>query len=174
MCGGFSIYLQQTTMNYHTTTGQARPGNPVGRWSRRTVLFVSRHIHTVSAIILIITIGHGRRQTALSLRIKDCQQHQLHRSPGLQWELALRALGPHQQSLTQLDQEASREASLEIFRWFVINGECSPPEKIYNDELLESLEDEEDSEDEDQLDNVDFKTVQEEKQDGLEKWLDTI
>lgn len=35
---------------------------------------------------------------------------------------ASRAPGQRQQSLMQLDQEASREASLEIFRWFVING----------------------------------------------------
>ncbi|KGM92515.1 uncharacterized protein PADG_11339 [Paracoccidioides brasiliensis Pb18] len=36
----------------------------------------------------------------------------------------------HQKSL---NQEASREASLDIFRWVTVNGEGTPPEKVYRD-----------------------------------------
>lgn len=44
-----------------------------------------------------------------------------------------------------LGQKASRGASLDIFRWFAINGEGLPPEYIYGDEWLESLNDTEKS-----------------------------
>ncbi|KAE8381683.1 hypothetical protein BDV26DRAFT_278670 [Aspergillus bertholletiae] len=40
-----------------------------------------------------------------------------------------------------LEQDASREASLDIFRWFVMSGEGFPPEDIYQDEWLEELQD---------------------------------
>ncbi|OOF95548.1 hypothetical protein ASPCADRAFT_13467, partial [Aspergillus carbonarius ITEM 5010] len=36
-----------------------------------------------------------------------------------------------------VDQDASEEASLDIFRWFIVNGEGLPPGKIYKDEWLE-------------------------------------
>lgn len=42
-------------------------------------------------------------------------------------------------------QEASQEASLDIFRWVMINGEGTPPEKIYKDEWVQ-LEDESEEE----------------------------
>jgi hypothetical protein len=32
-----------------------------------------------------------------------------------------------------LNQEASQEASLDIFRWAMVNGEGVPPEKVYKD-----------------------------------------
>lgn len=72
---------------------------------------------------------------------------------------------PHQ----PLDQEASGEASLDIFRWFIINGEGFPSEEIYKDEWLESLKDE-DSDDEDKADNnMTLNTTQSESHDCLEQ-----
>lgn len=44
------------------------------------------------------------------------------------------------------DQIASREASLDIFRWFFINGEGLPPEKIYQDDWLQEIWEESDME----------------------------
>ena len=38
-----------------------------------------------------------------------------------------------------VDETASREASLAIFRWFTFNGEGCPPEKIYQDDWLQEI-----------------------------------
>lgn len=37
------------------------------------------------------------------------------------------------------DREASEEASVDIFRWFIVGGEGLPPEKIYQDDLLREM-----------------------------------
>ncbi|PYI28568.1 hypothetical protein BP00DRAFT_488680 [Aspergillus indologenus CBS 114.80] len=47
---------------------------------------------------------------------------------------------------TSCDLEASLEASLEVFRWFVINGEGVPAETLYRDAWLEGLDDDVESE----------------------------
>lgn len=47
-----------------------------------------------------------------------------------------------------LDQEASHEASLDIFRWFIINGEGVPSESIYQDDWLKDIWEEDTSSDE--------------------------
>ncbi|KAE8356902.1 hypothetical protein BDV28DRAFT_126392 [Aspergillus coremiiformis] len=76
-----------------------------------------------------------------------------------------------------LDQEASREASIDVFRWFIFNGEGFPPGKIYKDEWLDILEDtDEDTDDENQEDNSDMglNTTQVDRSKGLEQWLDTV
>ncbi|PYH85180.1 hypothetical protein BO82DRAFT_429670 [Aspergillus uvarum CBS 121591] len=39
-----------------------------------------------------------------------------------------------------LDQEASQEVSLEVFRWSVVNGEGVPAENLYRDEWLAGLD----------------------------------
>lgn len=45
----------------------------------------------------------------------------------------------------ELDQTASREASLDVFRWFVMNGEGLPRESIYQDDWLQEIREEDDS-----------------------------
>lgn len=90
-------------------------------------------------------------------------------------ECRLRAYSLRQFPHKPLDQEASEEASLDIFRWFIINGEGVPSEKIHEDEWLKGLEDDEDSDEEDQAgDNVPPSTTQKERHDCVEQWLSTI
>ncbi|EER25739.1 hypothetical protein CPC735_041830 [Coccidioides posadasii C735 delta SOWgp] len=67
-------------------------------------------------------------------------------------------------------QEASREASLDIFRWVMINGEGTPPEKIYRDEWLQ-LEDESDEETGMSDDENSASHASDERLKGLEEWL---
>lgn len=74
------------------------------------------------------------------------------------------------------DQEASREASLDIFRWFIPNGEGFPLGRIYKDDWLEGIADE-DSESEEQEtcnDSDILNPPPKEKYDSLERWLDTV
>lgn len=90
-------------------------------------------------------------------------------------ECRLRAHSLRQFPHKPLDQEASEEASLDIFRWFIINGEGVPSEKIYKDEWLKAVEDDEDSDEEDQAgDNVSPSATQKERHDCVEQWLSTI
>ncbi|OAT13227.1 hypothetical protein BDBG_08476 [Blastomyces gilchristii SLH14081] len=68
-------------------------------------------------------------------------------------------------------QEASQEASLDLFRWVMINGEGTPPEKIYRDEWLQ-LEDESDEETGMSDDKNSASHASDEHLKGLEEWLD--
>ncbi|RAL07214.1 uncharacterized protein BO97DRAFT_418757 [Aspergillus homomorphus CBS 101889] len=74
------------------------------------------------------------------------------------------------------DEDASQQASLEIFRWFIFNGEGFPPGDFYKNEWLDALQDDEDSEEESQGNdsNMDSHSPTEEGPDGLQRWLDTI
>lgn len=86
----------------------------------------------------------------------NCVRHQFHYSHW-NWELeddqiiqderfsTATAPGPFQaQERLQppqkpVDQEASREASLDIFRWFILSGEGFPLGRIYKDKTSSSL-----------------------------------
>ncbi|EEQ85996.2 uncharacterized protein BDCG_09265 [Blastomyces dermatitidis ER-3] len=70
-----------------------------------------------------------------------------------------------------LDQEASQEASLDLFQWVMINSEGTPPEKIYRDEWLQ-LEDESDKETGMSDDKNSASHASDEHLKGLEEWLD--
>lgn len=84
---------------------------------------------------------------------------------------------PHRPFDQEKSQESSWEASLDIFRWFVINGEGFPPEPIYKDDWLESLghedSDEESEEEEYGDENISDALLQERIRD-LKLWLGTI
>lgn len=74
----------------------------------------------------------------------------------------------------ELDRTASREASLDIFRWFFVNGEGLPLEKVYQDDWVREIwgEDESDVE----ADEIDERGPQEpvdRNDDRLETWLDS-
>jgi hypothetical protein len=49
------------------------------------------------------------------------------------------------------DQEASEEASREIFRWVTVNGEGVPDEKIYRNDWLQDDGDIDDDDDDEEL-----------------------
>ncbi|PYI04795.1 hypothetical protein BO78DRAFT_449182 [Aspergillus sclerotiicarbonarius CBS 121057] len=89
---------------------------------------------------------------------------------------SLRVQGVRQFSHKPLDQNASEEASLDIFLWFIINGEGFPPGKFYKDEWLERIAEEMDTDEEDEEDdgNRSSDTPQADKPNNLEEWLDTI
>jgi hypothetical protein len=72
-----------------------------------------------------------------------------------------------------VDQIASREASLDIFRWFSINGEGIPSEKIYQDDWLQEIWEESDMEADEADDDNTSKPV---GQSGahIESWLTKI
>ncbi|KAJ5176559.1 uncharacterized protein N7482_002436 [Penicillium canariense] len=73
------------------------------------------------------------------------------------------------------DREASEEASLEIFRWFVIGGEGIPPEKIFRDDLLQQSWDQlDDHVGYGEADPPDSEEPVLKNKDRLEAWLDTI
>ncbi|KAJ5691090.1 hypothetical protein N7488_011825 [Penicillium malachiteum] len=70
-----------------------------------------------------------------------------------------------------LDQMASREASLEVFRWFSINGEGVPPENIYKDDWLQEIWEESSA---DMVDEADDHITQRplgQSEDQIESWL---
>lgn len=73
------------------------------------------------------------------------------------------------------DREASEEASLDVFRWFIVGGEGLPPERIYHDDLLHEMwEQDDDSGDEPGEDK--HRDPQEhvlKNKDRFEAWLDT-
>ncbi|KGQ01717.1 hypothetical protein PAAG_11565 [Paracoccidioides lutzii Pb01] len=73
----------------------------------------------------------------------------------------------HQKSL---DQEASREASLDIFRWVTVNGEGTPPEKVYRDAWVQFEDDSDEETDASNDDNI----VCYERGGGVGEWLDRI
>lgn len=52
----------------------------------------------------------------------------------------------------KLDRTASQEASLDIFRWFVVNGEGEPLEKVYRDDWVREIWEEDESGVEDRFD----------------------
>ncbi|KAB8224891.1 hypothetical protein BDV33DRAFT_199175 [Aspergillus novoparasiticus] len=73
------------------------------------------------------------------------------------------------------NREASEEASLEAFRWFVFGGEGLPPEKIYHDGLFQEIWEQDD--DSVELGDADHRHSQEtvfKHKDRVETWLDTI
>ncbi|PWY88831.1 hypothetical protein BO94DRAFT_556220 [Aspergillus sclerotioniger CBS 115572] len=72
-----------------------------------------------------------------------------------------------------LDQDASEEASLDIFRWFITNGEGFPPGMIYKDEWLEGLDDEDTDEDQED-DGMKSNSSRANHPNNLEKWLATL
>ncbi|RAK95880.1 uncharacterized protein BO80DRAFT_449746 [Aspergillus ibericus CBS 121593] len=75
-----------------------------------------------------------------------------------------------------LDQEASEEASLDIFHWLIISGEGFPPGELYKDAWLEGIADDVESDEEEQEEdgNMSSDTPRAEKCNGLEQWLDTL
>ncbi|KAL4888243.1 hypothetical protein BDV59DRAFT_211432 [Aspergillus ambiguus] len=76
---------------------------------------------------------------------------------------------------TYLDQRASREASLEIFRWFSISGEGLPPESIYQDDWLKEIwDDEEFGGDADEIGYQDLQAPADDTGSRLESWLNSI
>ncbi|RDL38515.1 Uncharacterized protein BP5553_02855 [Venustampulla echinocandica] len=68
----------------------------------------------------------------------------------------------------QLNQEASEEASLDVFRWVMVNGEGVPPEEVYKDKWVQF-----DDDSDEELDSVidDNSVVADKQQNGLEEWL---
>ncbi|KAB8272935.1 hypothetical protein BDV30DRAFT_239017 [Aspergillus minisclerotigenes] len=73
------------------------------------------------------------------------------------------------------NREASDEASLEVFRWFVFSGEGLPPEKIYHDDLFQEIWEQDD--DSVKLGEADHRHSQEivfKNKDRVETWRNTI
>ncbi|KAJ5584590.1 uncharacterized protein N7459_004390 [Penicillium hispanicum] len=74
------------------------------------------------------------------------------------------------------EREASEEASIDIFHWFVVGGEGLPPEKIYYDDLLQEIWRQEDDYGE-ELDEADERVSQKNRHkenNRVETWLATI
>ena len=71
-----------------------------------------------------------------------------------------------------VNQEASEDASLDIFRWVTVNGEGVPPEEVYKDEWLQ-VEDESD-EDSDVVNDEKGESSEVPQQNGLEDWLKEV
>lgn len=71
----------------------------------------------------------------------------------------------------KLDQRASLEASLDIFRWFIICGEGRPLEDIYQDYWLEPIWYENESDKE--VDDRDSPEPVSQSDDRFETWLST-
>jgi hypothetical protein len=73
------------------------------------------------------------------------------------------------------DQEASEEASREIFRWVTVNGEGVPDEKIYKNDWLQDDGDIDDDDDEElhvSGDNNSPNSVDEKKRDSeIKDWI---
>jgi hypothetical protein len=72
-----------------------------------------------------------------------------------------------------LDQEASEEASLDVFRWVMVNGEGVPPEEIYRHDWLRI------NEDDDELSassdgNSSSHAPDENEEREIEDWLDVL
>lgn len=75
----------------------------------------------------------------------------------------------------ELDQMASREASLDIFRWFFINGEGIPPETIYEDDWLKEIWDEDESDEEaDAAGDQESQGLAATSRDRVETWLSSV
>lgn len=75
----------------------------------------------------------------------------------------------------ELDQRASLEASLEIFHWFIINGEGRPSENIYQDDWLAPIWYDESAEELDEDDdNRDSPELVGQSDYRIETWLSTI
>jgi hypothetical protein len=75
----------------------------------------------------------------------------------------------------KFDQMASREASLDIFRWFCINGEGLPPENIYQDDWLQEIwEEDESGMEADEAGDQDFQGLVRQSEDQIESWLNKI
>jgi hypothetical protein len=72
----------------------------------------------------------------------------------------------------QLNQEASQEASLDIFRWVMVNGEGVPPEEVYKDKWVQ-VEDDSDEES-DAVNDDDNSVIVVKQQNGLEEWLGRV
>lgn len=75
----------------------------------------------------------------------------------------------------ELDQEASREASMAVFRLFVINGEGLPSGGIYKDDWLKDIWDEEETDEKD--DDADIQGSQvpvSQTEDRFESLLSTV
>jgi hypothetical protein len=76
---------------------------------------------------------------------------------------------------TSLDQMASREASLDIFRWFSVGGEGLPPESIYQDDWLREIwEEDESGIGTDETDVRDLPGPIHKPADRLESWLNAV
>ncbi|KAJ5277324.1 hypothetical protein N7524_003477 [Penicillium chrysogenum] len=70
---------------------------------------------------------------------------------------------------------ASREASLDIFRWFFINGEGIPPETIYEDAWLKEIWDEDESDEEaDAAGDQESQGLAATSRDRVETWLSSV
>jgi hypothetical protein len=75
----------------------------------------------------------------------------------------------------EFGQMASREASLDIFRWFCINGEGLPPESIYQDDWLQEIwEEDETGTEADEANDQDFQGFVGQSEDQIESWLNKI
>ncbi|OQE17584.1 hypothetical protein PENSTE_c020G08481 [Penicillium steckii] len=76
------------------------------------------------------------------------------------------------------EREASEEASLDVFRWFIVGGEGLPPERIYHDDLLHEMceqlkdDDYDDGPVEDEHRDLEEHVLKD--KDRFEAWLDTI
>lgn len=75
------------------------------------------------------------------------------------------------------NREASEEASVDIFFWFIIGGDGIPPEKIYHNGLLREVLEQNDDDNADEPLEADHQDSQEpalKNKDRFETWLDTI
>lgn len=73
----------------------------------------------------------------------------------------------------EIDQMTSREASLDIFRWFSINGDGFPPEKIYEDDWLQEIW-EESVVEADEADDHNTQKLVGQSEAQIESWLNKI
>lgn len=73
----------------------------------------------------------------------------------------------------EIDETASREASLDIFRWLSINGEGLPSESIYENDWLQEIW-EESSMDGNEIDEPHTPSWGNKEQDRIESWLTRI
>lgn len=72
-----------------------------------------------------------------------------------------------------LNQEASQEVLLNIFRWVIINGEGIPPEEVYKDKWVQ-VEDDSDGESDTANDDNSIYYVSDKQRNGLEEQLSGV
>lgn len=73
-----------------------------------------------------------------------------------------------------LDRTASQEASLDIFRWFFVNGEGLPLEEVYRDDWVREIWEEDESGEEDGVDEWGSQEPVDRNDDRFEAWLHTV
>lgn len=74
----------------------------------------------------------------------------------------------------ELDRTASQEATLEIFRWFIVNGEDLPLEKAYRDDWVREIWEEESDVEADEVNDCESQGPVDRNDDRFETWLDTV